>query len=1058
MVMAWCVDRKSTGRRLVRSAMIGPVGRRGISIFAFWIALLASLPGVQSTLAADPLDEYRLAVGFYNKGQWKLAVESFQTFLKNNAQHAKAEAAHFYYALSLIKLDEFKAARDELRSYLKDYPKGREIALAGYWVGHCSFHLDDYASAEKELAAFLQKSPDHALREWALPFLGDAELRLKKPELALQHFDQAISAFPEGALVDDARFGRARCYELLKRAPEAIKAYEELAANRAGTRAAEAQLNLGGLLFDSNRYADAAAAYHAVEENFPKSPQVPIAQLNQGFARYQLGQFRDAIPHFEKLATSEKYAPEAALWKGLSYKGAGDLAAATQWLETAYGKYREHPIAEKLLYQWAECEQRRAAFDKARELYLEVVTRWPSGPLAEESLHAACQAAINGNRIPEAVTLLERFDQTYQGPENRLRLRQDVLKARVLAAKNDLPGATKLLRAVIDTTTFDSTRQLARYWLTDVQQRGGRHAEVLETSGPLVALWKEGEGPAEFAGVFVLRGASNLALARAAAAGEKVDAPSSEKQSRCQAAVDDTAKYRKIAPGGPLAPQALAIQAVARALAGQKSDSLQSLSELRQLAPESVEFESAEYEVGTIAYAREDWASAEELFIDLASRPKGRLHARSLADLGWAQQKQRKFIEAAATFTRLLNDHPTSDLAPEAAFMRGSALQEAGQLAEAQGAFAEAFRRQEATDHVFLAGLQSARMLTRLMRLPEADAVYETLLKRFGTRPDADKVLDEWATAHYNAEDYALADSLFRRLADQFPESPLADNARLSLAESELVAGHLDEARRQFERLAADAKSDDTVRQRSLFQLMQVDLELKRWDDLRKTAGDLLTRYPEGAYRYDAEWKLATADFHNQAFKPAQERLLKLKSMREEAVVRDAAWLPQVWVMLAEIACRQKDYDTVTAIVAEYRALDEKGPLLYQLDEVLGRSLKALGKFPEAREAFERVVSNDEGRQTETAAKSQFEIAETYMFEKDFQTALKEYLKVDILYKFPDWQAPSLFQAGVCQEALKQYKDAARTFEELIQNYPDNEVVPKARERLEQLRKRLAAS
>lgn len=1054
--MAWLFDRGSTSGR---SVWRGPFCRfdfNRLSICALWIALFVTTQASRSE-AADPLDDYRLAVGFYNKGQWKLAVESFQTFLKDNAKHPKAETARFYYALSLIKLDDFKSAREELRGYLKDFSKGREAPLAGYWIGHCSFHLEDYGAAAKELAAFLQKSPDHALREWALPYLGDSELRLKDPEGALKHFEQAISDFPEGALVEDAQFGRARSLELLKRAPDAMKAYEALAANRSGTRSAEAQLNLGGLLFDNNQFAEAAAAYRAVEEHFPKSPQVAIAQLNQGFARYQLGQFSEAIAQFEKLAGSEKYAAEAALWKGLSYKGSGDLTAATQNLQTAYEKYRDLPIAEKLLYQWAECEQRRGSFDKSRELYLEVVSRWPSGALAEESLHAACQAAINANRIPEAVTLIERFDQTYKGSENRLRLRQDVLKARVLAAKNDLPAATKLLRQVIDTTTFESTRQLARYWLTDVQQRAGQHAEVLETSAPLAALWKDKDGPVEFAGVFVLRGASDLALARVAAAMEKSDSPSPEKQSRCQAAIDEAAKYRKVAPSGPLAPQALAIQTVAYALAGQKPEAQQSLSELRRIAPDSPEFESAEYEVGTIAYAREDWASAEGLFADLASRPKARLNARALADLGWAQQKQRKFGEAAATFARLIADHPTSDLAPEAAFMRGSALQEAGKVPEAQMAFAEAFLREGTTDHVFLAGLQSARLLMRMKQPAEADAAYEALLKRFGKRPDADKVLDEWASAHYNAEDYAQADTLFRRLTTDFPESPLADNARLSLAESELVAGKLEEARGQFEKLASDPRSDETVQQRSLYQMMQVDLEQKHWDDLRKVADESLKRFPEGTYRYDAEWKLATADFHTSTWKPAQERLLKLKSLREVPAVRDAAWLPQVWVMLAEVAFRQKDYDAVAATVAEYRALDAKAPLLYQLDEVLGRSLKSQGKFPEAREIFDSVVKDEEGRLTETAAKSQFEIAETYLFEKDYQSALKEYLKVDILYKFPEWQAPSLFQAAVCQEALNQFKDAARTYDELIQNFPDNEVVPKAKERLEQLRKRLAA-
>src|SRR5262249_34893952 len=141
----------------------------------------------REALADDPLEDYKLAVGFYNKEQWKLAAESFQAFLKNHGQHAKAENARFYHGLTLIKLDDFKQAREVLRNFVRDYPKSRDAVSAGYWIGHASYFLDDFAQAETELSRFATASPQDALMEWALPYLADCELRLKKTDAALKH-------------------------------------------------------------------------------------------------------------------------------------------------------------------------------------------------------------------------------------------------------------------------------------------------------------------------------------------------------------------------------------------------------------------------------------------------------------------------------------------------------------------------------------------------------------------------------------------------------------------------------------------------------------------------------------------------------------------------------------------------------------------------------------------------------------------------------------------------------------------------------------------------------
>jgi tetratricopeptide (TPR) repeat protein len=130
----------------------------------------------------------------------------------------------------------------------------------------------------------------------------------------------------------------------------------------------------------------------------------------------------------------------------------------------------------------------------------------------------------------------------------------------------------------------------------------------------------------------------------------------------------------------------------------------------------------------------------------------------------------------------------------------------------------------------------------------EADAAYDELIKRFPKREDGDKVLDEWAGVHYDAENFGRADEIFRRLTTEYPTSELADNALLNLAESVLVAGKFDEARTQLTALSKSPAADADVQQKALYQLVRLELDARRWESLRKICDESLARFPEGTF------------------------------------------------------------------------------------------------------------------------------------------------------------------------------------------------------------------
>lgn len=126
-----------------------------------------------------------------------------------------------------------------MRAFVKDFPANAQVPQAMYRVAESSYFLDDLKGAEAEFTAFLAKSPEDALREYALPYLADTQLRLGKPDAAAANFQQSIKLFPQGKLLEDSRWGLAKSFDAQQKFPEALVLYREITANRAGVRAAQ---------------------------------------------------------------------------------------------------------------------------------------------------------------------------------------------------------------------------------------------------------------------------------------------------------------------------------------------------------------------------------------------------------------------------------------------------------------------------------------------------------------------------------------------------------------------------------------------------------------------------------------------------------------------------------------------------------------------------------------------------------------------------------------------------------------------------------------------------
>lgn len=1056
----------------MRRGVSNPSSSRWLGAMLLLATLCLAQP-VEALAQDEGLDDYNFSVSLYRQDRWKDAAEAFRKYLKTYPKHDKRPFAQLYLGLTLVNQQDYKAARDELRKFVKDYPDNTNLPQARYRVAECSYLLDDLPTARTELETYLKEHPQDRFADRAWPYLGDVFLREGNAEQALRAFDVAVKDYPKGSLAEDARFGRARALQALKKFDDALAQFQEISTDREGTRAAEALFQIGALQFDRQQFAEATAAYQELAKRFPENPLVPSAQLNAGNSMYQAGEYLRAGNQFAKILDDKTHGLTAGYWQGLSLKSAGQYPEAAKAFAAVAARAADQPLLENVLFQQALCERQTGALPEALVLFQTVLEKWPAGEHADDSLHAAGELALELGDLPRAQELVDRFVKEF--PKSGLRMYHELLAGRLLlaqsavAVRDQRPGeeigqlyrdATQRFEKVLQESELPRTKLQARYLLALTFQLQSDHARALEYIAPVTeAALAEGE-KSEFADALIVQADSLIATRQ------------------FKPADDLLQRYRLMNPQGRQSARALSLQAVAAAGQGDATRAVSLLDDLQKRFPESPLIASTTFHLAELSEGKQDWAAAATYYERLIPLSDGTDNqAFAIRGLAWARYQMKDFPAAAVEFERVVKEFPRHRLAGECAYRRGEALREAGQIEAAALAHRDTLAtygpaepappgadQKEPLIFPYLAGLQAARMLGKLDKPAEADPAYAAVAARFPKAAHLDRLLNEWALLNYAAGSFDRADEIFRRLVSETPASDLADNARLSLAESDLIAGRFDQARAEFSRLADDPASDDGVKERSLYQLIVLAVDQQKWSEIPVAAERLVKDFPESPHRWygmyaRAEALLAAAKPSEADVAAARKLLTELRTaLTDNPEMRREPWTGRVWVQLADVALRQKEYDQIGVLAADLRKLSPTSPVLYQLDEVLGRALKQQAKFEDARRAFERVVADPQGRKTETAAKAQFLIGETLFLQEQWHQAFLAYQRVYSTYESPEWRAAALLQSAKCDEKQNQWKEAVATYEQLVTEFPQSMLVAEALQRQEAAKKKAGSS
>ncbi len=989
-------------------------------------------------------DALKFANGLYQQRRYDLASEEYQKFLKENPKATNLDIANATYAFATCKLflGQYAEARKAFEDFIAKSPDHPNIASAQFRAGETSYLMGDLEKAQSSLKLFLEKSPaDHPQRDSALVYAGDIAIRQEKPDAALELYQKAISAYPNGRLTSRAIFGLGRSFSLKARHKEALEQFQKLQAvggaewsDRSLYQIILEQIALGEL-------DESSKSLDRLTKANPNGPLIPESRWKLSEAFLKAGKADESIKLLELLARTDPPTP-------VTIQGASRLAGL--WLERQKGletqavlgpllkKIEGQPLSVGLLYQYAESEVVTGNKPRAADLFKQLADQYPKDTWADDARLRAADLGNEAKQYDSARTQLSQLLK--ENPDSPLTEDARLLLSRIESADGKPKLAVEILEPLVKSAKRPDLKASAIYQLALAYQALGQSdkAQALLTGIGAEAM------PTENAETLLLLGQSAF---------ESKKYPS---------AIEALSKYLKT-KSPRLADHALSWMAIAQWETGKKPEAAESLKRLEADHPKTDTLVPTLLRLGESALESKSTDLAAtwlESVVRLSSDRK--LQARAYTDLGYVYTELKRPDDAAKAFANSA-ERSEGDMASaqEATLAAAKILAGSGKSTEALGQFEKLLTagKPPRSGLRLEALLIKARILSRTGKPADSAETYKEFDKIRAENPSEpgpteinakDQILSEWAYALVDAGKASEADAIFQRLLKESPTSKFAAEAKLNLAESAYGAKRYADVCQILSELVKAPKPGempDSLREAALYRSAKAELELKHWELSEKLWRQLKAEFPKSEIAREAAFWLgeiaSRTDRPEESVKIFDELLASLTN-KENPDWAATASLRRIQALssLKRWELVLKSADQLLENPETTKSPEVAGELYY----MKGRAFQSTAKFDEARKSFQSVI--DSKPTGDLPAKSQFMRGETYFHEKNYREALREFLKVDILHESPTWQANALLEAGKVYEQLNQPTDAADLYERLVERFPKEAAATEARNRL----------
>jgi TolA-binding protein len=1014
----------------------------------------------------DPiLRDYLSANGLLNRGLHELAMAEYRKFLEVHSDHEKAPLARYGLGVALFRLKRIDDALAELEASISpptpSFPYVVEVAVLRAQIlleqgrhanaadaltpvlkDHADHDLADdatallaeahyrggnFAAATQTCQSFAQRWPKHVLIERVFLFHGLSLAAAGDDAGAIEALENLIRQFPEGNHSGRASLALAQSLQRLGRMDDAAARYRYAIDQRDEATAPDAMLGLATLMLGQEQAAEAEKVVDDWLNRFPDHALAGQAHMIRGRALLNQQHSSQAIDAFTVAGEHDPAQRDAAeFWISKCELRGGRNAEAAQRLLAAIKAHPESPLLAEMHHDRAVALMRAGDREAAARAFDGFRKRFVSHPLAPQALHMQAALEHDMEHHDESIRLCREFLGLH--PDHGLASAVEFLWAEDQLFAGRLAEAARRFEAFIQRRPNDERVAMARLRMGAALHQLERFDESHSALAPLAE--DPAAAPHTRAALLLL---GDIAFRR----------------SQWSQSVDFLTRTMTMALDGSGIDEALLKRSLANARLGHENEALGDLATLINEHRGSEHRVQAIFERGQLLMARNDDDGAQADFEAVVKLGESsRFAAYAFNHLAAIARRQGRHDDAAALLTRAMAASSDASLTADVMFQQGLAHLAARQYEQASttfAAFIEAY-----PSHALRHSARVHRMiaLSRLGREDAALEMYDELGEPAMADLDANvriAVLYERAWCLRGTGRTDDATEVYRALLKGDPKSPLTVHATVEFAELRAEAGAFEEAVEWLDPLLASADrtllaSEADIHERALYRLAACQYQLKQFDKAAAAGQEFVKMFPASALAPSAHAlageSLLSLGRHAQAARHFRD-IVEHHSTDPTC--------PSSLLRLGECLAATGDWSGSHRAFTQHMERFSDSELSFQAQFGQAWALENQGRHDEAIAAYQKVVDSHLGP---TAARAQFQIGECLFAQEKHAEAVREFLKVDILYAYPEWSAAALYEAGRCLEAISETAQARAQFEQVRDKFGDTKWAKLAVERL----------
>ena len=973
------------------------------------VAAITVFTGTQQSCAQaqTPEVQYKLAAGFYERGQWKEASKAFGDFITQHPNVLQTPDASFFLAETLMQQHQFKAAYFNYQQFLKQFTTHTLAVRAMFRMGESAFRDNNTQVAVSMLEEFARTYPQHELNQYALSYLGQLRLVKSEPQLAQRAFERSLQNYPNGPMSVESRLG------------------------------------LGNAMMKQGYIEEAKRLFeYCVAQNQTQPSIADDAKLQLGLvALYQQPADHDEAQKWfaevAETATSTSTRATAILsWA----RSIGETAPdeAFDLLEPVVGWELPVGIKVDLLIESAIAASKT---DRA-----ELAIGWLQQVRATKPLHKKTLDAVrfeirlleSQNKVPAAIELAEEFN--LEAEKRTLIATTQEAIGREQYSEGDFEGSLETFGLLLTLQNTNAERQMTWRYFEALNYIGLKKLKQAESS--LARISDDFSNEKLKSLVQFCKASVKFRLEKYSAAIPhfqkylSYDLDPGDRRSAKQELAICFAKTENYLEAD------LLLDSVVSKVNANVIDSSDELESVIELVAEA----TRDNQDQTIAKKWYDFLKDHSQDVDRRNRANHWFLVRSLE----IPIEQHTVI----SFKKLFVKHPQDSLLVTTAIENAKRLEANQDFTAAISWYQLALENSPATNRKLNSGMQIkiANLASKQGGLANLKIAKSNLEAWLASAPNDStltaEVLFQLAWVHQDLGDSAKSISSFVQLVNNHTDSKYWPDAAYRIAKQNVATKNYAGAKELIVKILAVSDLPEAIVTRTHFLAGKVAFAEQDWARVETAMRAFSSKAANNNTRLTAKYFMAEALFQQQKNDRAIEAFNELHQSIQSVPNEYQPW---VWLRKASLHMFAGDVIAAAKLATEGRQRFKDFDSNYEFDFLIARGLESEGLLTDARQHFEKVIASPNGSKTAAAAHSQWRIGETYFHQEKYKLAIAEYYKVDSLYAYPNWRAAALLQAGKCQEHLANPKNALKLYQQLLTRYPNSEFAAEAKGRMAQI-------